>query len=121
MDTEYQRFLDEAKNYIGLRYRMLKLELLEKLSSIIAVLVLVLIVVVLLLAALTYFAIAAAYALKPILGGIGYSFCLLGGIFVILVAIIALLRKPLIVNPLIKSLSAILFNENEEDETTDIK
>lgn len=115
MDIEYQRLLDEAKEYTRLRYKMLKLELLEKLSQIIALIVLVIVVTVLLLAALTYFSFAAIYALKDVLGGLTGGFCIFGGIFILFTAIIVLLHKQIIVNPLIKQLSDIMFAEEDAD------
>ncbi len=115
MDIEYQRFLDEAKEYTRLRYKMLKLEFLEKSSQIIALIVLVIVVTVLLLAALTYFSFAAIYALKGVLGGLTGGFCIFGGIFILLMAVIVLFRKQIIVNPLIKQLSEIMFAEDDAD------
>lgn len=115
MDIEYQRLLDEAKEYTRLRYKMLKLELLEKLSQIIALIVLVIVATVLLLAALTYFSFAAIYALKDALGGLTGGFCIFGGIFILLTVIIVLLHKQIIVSPLIKQLSEIMFADDDAD------
>ncbi|MDY6426878.1 MAG: phage holin family protein [Bacteroidales bacterium] len=115
MDIEYQRFLDEAKEYTRLRYKMLKLEFLEKSSQIIALIVLVIVVTVLLLAALTYFSFAAIHALKGVLGGLTGGFCIFGGLFILLMAVIVLFRKQIIVNPLIKQLSEIMFAEDDAD------
>ena len=115
MDIEYQRFLDEAKEYTRLRYKMLKLEFLEKSSQIIALIVLVIVVTVLLLAALTYFSFAAIHALTGVLGGLSGGFCIFGGIFILLMAVIVLFRKQIIVNPLIKQLSEIMFAEDDAD------
>lgn len=115
MDSEYQKLLDEAKEYASLKFELLKLNLLEKLSLILTLFVVVIIAVVLMLVALTYFSLASVYALKGVLGGVAVGFCIVGGLFVALTILVLIFRKQWILNPLIKSLSNILFKEDEKD------
>ena len=116
MDQEYQKLLDEAKEYASLRIKMFKLELLEKLSLILTLFVVVMVVVVLLLTALTYFSLASVYALKDVLGGMAIGLSIVGGLFVLITVLILIFRKQWILNPLIKSLSNILFKEDEKNQ-----
>ncbi len=116
MDQEYQKFADEIKEYASLNYKMFKMNLLEKLSLILTMFVLVMVVVVLVLAALTYFSLAAIYALKETLGGMAMGLTIVGGVFIIITALVLIFRKQWILNPLIKSLSNILFREDEKDK-----
>lgn len=119
MDTEYKKFIDDSKEYLKLRYSMLRLELLEKMSLIIALFVVLLVSVVLVLVALTYFTMAAIFALREVLGGVEVGFCIMGGLFVLITLLVIIFRKKWIVNPLIKQLSDILFAESEEEYLED--
>lgn len=115
MDNEYQQFLTEAKEYTQLRYKLLKLEFLDKSSQILGLIVMVIVLTVLVLGATIYFSLAVIYALKPVLGGLTLGFCLFGLLYVILAAILFLLRKPLIINPLVTQLSAILYADDDAE------
>ncbi|MBQ1650825.1 MAG: hypothetical protein II056_00210, partial [Paludibacteraceae bacterium] len=68
MDNEYQQLLTEAKEYTQLRYKLLKLEFLDKSSQILGLIVMVIVLTVLVLGATIYFSLAVIYALKPVLG-----------------------------------------------------
>ncbi len=120
MDSEYQQLLTEAKEYTQLRYKLLKLEFLEKGSQILGLIVFVIVLTVLVLGATVYFSLAAIYALKHVLGGLTLGFCLFGGLYIIIAVVLYLLRKPLIINPLITQLSAILYEE-DDIETENMK
>lgn len=120
MDVEYQQLLNEAKEYTQLRYKILKLEMLEKSSQILGLIVLVIVLTVLLLGATVYFSLSIIYALKPVFGGLTWGFCLFGAIYIVLAAVLFLLRKPLIVNPLVKQLSAILYADDEDGDEKNV-
>lgn len=115
---EYQRLLNDAKQYAHMRYDLLKLELLEKLSRIIALLLVVVIALVLGLSAFVYFSLALAYALKPLFGGMGWPLCIMGLVFVLLLFLLFRKKEQFFLNPIISKLSAILFAQDatEEDE-----
>ena len=57
-DNNYQQLIDDSKRYLRMRYDMLRLELLEKLSRIVALILLVVVSTVLALAAFVYFTFA---------------------------------------------------------------
>lgn len=112
--NDYQRLLNDAKQYAHMRYDLLKLELLEKLSRIIAFLLVVIIALVLALTAFVYFSLALAYALKPLLGGMGWSLCIIGVIFLGLLFVLYRQKEKLFLTPIITKLSQILFETKEE-------
>lgn len=116
MDNEYQRLLDEAKEYAKLRYDMLRLEILEKTTKIICTIIVAVIGAAFGLAALTYFSFAIIFSTKDVLGGAQWGFCIFGCLFVLLIVIMGVFHKQLILNPLIKQLSGILFAPDEEDD-----
>lgn len=113
MDSEYQKLLDETKEYVRLRYKLLKLDLLEKSSRIIALLIVILVAIVLAIGALTYFSLAIIHALEDLLGGLTLGYCIFGGLFVLLALIMFIFKDKLIINPLIKQLSEILFKDSD--------
>lgn len=115
MDKEYQKFLDEAKDYARLRYDLLKLELLEKSSQIIAIIVLILILVGTGVIALTYLSLAAVQYVNTLLGSHSLGYCIFGGVFVILALLVLIFRKQIILNPLLKQLSKIMFAKSDEE------
>ncbi len=121
MDSEYQRLLDETKEYARLRYDMLRLEFLEKTTKIISAIIVAIISTVLGLTALVYFSFAIIFCTDEILGGVEWGFCIFGGLFVLLVLIVGIFHKQLILNPLIKHLSGVLFTPDENDKESETK
>ncbi|NCC99188.1 MAG: hypothetical protein EOL95_05710 [Bacteroidia bacterium] len=119
LDPEYKQLLNDAKEYISLRYDLLRLEVLEKLSLILSLFILIVVSVMLALVAFVYFSLAFAYYLKSLLGSMTPGLCIIGGIFILMLILIALLRKQLIINPLIKHVSKILFKDNDNHNGSD--
>ncbi len=119
MDSEYQRLLNETKEYARLRYDMLRLELLEKTTKIVSTIIVAIISTVLGLTALVYFSFAIIFCIDDFLGGIEWGFCIFGCLFVLLVLIVGIFHKQLILNPLIKHLSGVLFAPEEKDEESE--
>ena len=115
MDPQIEKLIDEVKRYASTRYDLLRLELLEKLSLIIGLLVLVLISAFLVLIAFAYFTIALAMWLGNYVN-LSLAFCIIGLLFLIVMAVLVLLRKRLFINPLVAQLSGILFREVKHAE-----
>lgn len=119
MNTElYQRLLADGKQYLRTRYDLLRLELLEKMSRIIALLLMVLTCMILLLAALFYFSFAVVELLSNLVGRIP-AVCIIGGFFLVLVLAGYALRNRLFLNPMIRLLSDILFREPKDKDIDD--
>ena len=93
-------------------------DILKKLSRIVALILLVVVSTVLALAAFVYFTFALVAWLTPLLGAV-LPLCIVGGIFVLMLILGIVFRKPLFINPLVAHLSHILFYETpnyENDE-----
>ncbi len=112
-DDKYQKLIRDGKQYVRMRYDLLRLELLEKMSRILAVILLIIVATFLILAAFIYFTFAIVAWLQPMLGTV-VPLCIVGGFFVLLLLILILLRKKLFVNPIISILSGILFDKNPQ-------
>lgn len=119
MDSEYQRLLNETKEYAKLRYDMLRLELLEKTTKIVSTIIVAIISTVLGLTALVYFSFAIIFYIDDFIGGPEWGFCIFGCLFVLLVLIVGVFHKQLILNPLIKHLSGVLFTPDEKDDESE--
>ncbi|MCQ2359882.1 MAG: phage holin family protein [Paludibacteraceae bacterium] len=121
MDNEYQRLLNETKEYAKLRYDMLRLELLEKTTKVVSTIIVAIISTVLGLTALVYFSFAIIFYIDDFIGGTEWGFCIFGCIFLLLVLILAIFSKQLILNPLIKHLSGVLFTPEDKDDESETK
>lgn len=122
MESEYGKFAKDVKEYLSLRYDLLRIEILEKLSKIIALIVVLFVAVVLGLAALIYFSFVFAFALKEACGSAVPGFLSIGGFFSLLLILLIIFRKQLVLNPLIRIIGGILFhNDNTERQTASTK
>lgn len=115
-DELYRQLLNDGKRYLQTRYDLLRLELLEKLSRIIALLLMVFTSMILLLAAFFYFSFALMEWLGSLVGKIP-AVCIIGGFFLLLLFAGIIFRKQLFLNPMIRLLSDILFREPQPSET----
>ena len=119
-DDIYTSFVKDVKDYVELKYDLLRLNLLEKLSLIIALILSLFVGVLLIITALVFFSIAFVHWTGDLFGSLVPGFLILGGIFGVLFFVFFWLRKKIFVNPMIKLLSRIIFNEpkkTKEDET----
>ncbi len=119
-ENKYQRLINDSKEYARMRYDLLRLEVLEKTSRVLALFLLIILGLFLVLAAFTYFALAVAAALQPTLGAVA-ALCIVGGVFLLILIVLFLFRKQIVVNPIVVQLSDIMFHEqtessHEEDE-----
>ncbi len=120
-ENKYQRLINDSKEYARMRYDLLRLEVLEKTSRVLALFLLIILGLFLVLAAFTYFALAVAAALQPTLGAVA-ALCIVGGVFLLILLVLFLFRKQIVVNPIVAQLSEIMFHgqtesSHEEDES----
>ena len=113
-NSEYKKLLDDTKVYLNTRYDLLKLELLEKLSRIIGLVILALVVVLLVFGAFAFFGMALMFLLSKVMP-LTISCCILGAVFLLVIVVTYLCREYWFINPVVKSLSAILFAEEPTD------
>ena len=75
------------------------------------------VVMILLMAAFVYFSMMFVLWMKTLTGSLTYGFLIIAGFFLLLFILFVLLRKKMIINPIIKKMSSILFSESGEVET----
>lgn len=112
----YKSFVKEVKDYVLLNYDLLRLKLVEKLALVIALILSLFIGILLVIIAIVYFSFAFVHWTGTFFESLIPGFLILGGLFIILFIIFFSLRKRLFVNPMIKLLSSIMFNEPEKPE-----
>ncbi len=114
-DNKYQRLVDDAKRYARMHLNLLRLEVLDKTSRVLSLFLLIILAMFTVLAAFAFFALAVAAALAPTLGTVA-SLCIVGGALLVVLLIIFLLRKQLIINPIVTVLSKIMFHTENADD-----
>ena len=112
IDTLQQLFV-EFRKYLKLQKEYTKLEVTEKLSVLLSTLILLLVVGVLAMVALFYLSFALAYILGPLVGGLMVSFSIIAGFHILLIVLIIILRKRLIINPMVKFIAGLFFDNNK--------
>ena len=121
---KYRKFIRDGKEYLTTRYDLLRLELLEKTSSIVALLILVMIALVLITTVWVYISGILIVLMADAFGSYIPPFIIMGGASLLILAIVVLLKDKMILNPLIRVFSKILFNhteDNDEDENDENK
>ncbi|MCL1944166.1 MAG: phage holin family protein [Candidatus Azobacteroides sp.] len=113
-EGKYIKSLNDLKEYAYMHYDLLCLNLLEKLSKIIALLLIIMVSLMLLVIMLVYFSLALAYELSEIWNSKVGAFLCVGGIYLLISAFLYFFRKNIFVNPLVKQLSKILFDDPNE-------
>ena len=116
---KYKKLIKDGKEYLNSRYDFLRLELLEKISSIVALLILVMISLVLITTVWIYISGILIVLMANAFGGYILPFVIMGGASLLILAIIVLLKNRIILNPLIGLFSKILFNHIEDDSEDD--
>ena len=117
----YKSVVKDVKDYVQLNYDLLRLNLVEKLSLIIALVLSLFIGILLVITAMVYFSIAFVHWTVAFFESLIPGFLILGGFFLVLFVIFFALRKRLFVNPMIKLLGSIIFNEPKNTEKDENK
>ncbi len=100
----------EIKEYLELQRDLLKVEGVEKLTILISAFLVLMISVILGGGALFYLLFALAYLLEPAIGLIG-AFSIIGCICLLMLVIVILLRKQLIINPIVRFLYKLFLKD----------
>ncbi len=110
-----QSLWTEAKNYLELQKEYLKLDSAEKLSRLLSAIVTVAVCLTLGLVALFFFVIALAFWLAKLVGA-AWSFTIMGGVMVLFIIIVFVVRKRWIVQPIARFVAGLLVGEDDEME-----
>jgi len=116
---KYRKFIRDGKEYLFTRYDLLRLELLEKISSIVAVLILVMAALVLVTTVWIYISCILIVWMESYFGSFIPPFIIMASVSLLILAMIILLREKIILNPLIRIFSKILFDHTEKNENDD--
>ena len=118
-DDVYKSLVNNVKEYADLQLQLLKLNIVEKTSQILSLLIVIIAGTILLMAAFVYFSMMFVLWMKTLTGSLTYGFLIIAGFFLLLFILFVLLRKKMIINPIIKKMSSILFSESGETEVDD--
>ena len=103
----------ELKKYLELQKEYTRLEITEKLTILLSTLIVVLLVICMGMVALFYLSFTLVYLLAPLVGGSVMSFFLIACFNVLLIVLVLVFRKPLIVNPMTRSLAGLFLDRNK--------
>ena len=118
-DDVYKSLVNNVKEYADLQLQLLKLNIVEKTSQILSLLIVIIAGTILLMAAFVYFSMMFVLWMKTLTGSLTYGFLIIAGFFLLLFILFVLLRKKMIINPIFKKMSSIMFNESGETEVDD--
>ena len=107
----FQQLYNDLKKYVELQTEYVKVEFVEKLTILLSTLLIITLIIILIIAGLFYLFFSLAYALVPLVGSLAISFLIISGIYLLLIVFLFLLRKKLIVNPLVRFLSKLFLNK----------
>lgn len=110
----YKSIAKNAKEYGELYLQLFKLNAVGTLSKFVSYLIVIIAGVMLLVTVLIFLAIILVLWLKNVTGSMIYSLLIMSGIFVVLFLLLLLFRKKLMLNPIIKKLSSIMFSKESE-------
>jgi hypothetical protein len=110
----YQQLYDDVKKYVFLQAEYIKVEFVEKLTILLSTLLIITLLVVMLIIALFYLFFSFAYAIAPIVGSLSVSFSIIAGIYIVLIVFLILLRRQIVINPMVKFLSNLFLTKNKK-------
>ena len=113
--NSFTQLFTEVKDYMKLQDDYVKIDIVEKITKILSMLLFILVVLVLAMGLLFYLLFSLAYILGPEIGFVS-SFAIIAGIYLILLVVIVAFRKSLIINPLLRIIVG-MFYEEEKIET----
>ena len=109
-----QELFTEHVKYIKLQTEYTKLELVEKLSVLFSTLIMVSVFIMLGVIVIFYLSFSFAYVLEPLVGGLKSSYAIISGFILLLIVVIAILRKRLIINPMVRFLANKYINNPDK-------
>lgn len=116
MDNQlYQKLVDEIKSYLQVRYDLVRLSALEKMSKILGLVLVTFVVILLIFVFLSLGAVALSILLSKWLPTWS-AFLIVGALVLVMIALAIIFREKWFINPIIGALSAILFADEQENE-----
>lgn len=114
-EVDYKSLLNQAKVFISSKYDYSKLTLAEKLSILLVQLAIFAIALIIGFSILMFMSFALVSTLSKATGSLALSYCIVAGIWTIICLLIFAFKTVLIVNPITRFVTKLMFN-NPEDE-----
>lgn len=112
---DIQAIVEQAKKWVTLEMEYAKLNIAEKLTTILTFLIIGFISALFGFVALILFGFALVELFKLIMAP-ALAFLTVGGIIILLLVVLLILRKPLLLNPLAKVFTRVLISPKDNDE-----
>lgn len=106
-------FVEEAKEWLCLRGRYTKLDIIDKMVRILTAVFVAAIIAVVLLLALIYLSFAVAYYIDEVIGYMPISFLMVSIFYLLFLLLIVKMRHSWIERPLVRFLVSILISNNK--------
>ncbi|MBQ2440929.1 MAG: phage holin family protein [Paludibacteraceae bacterium] len=117
MDNQlYQKLVDEIKSYLQVRYDLVRLSVLEKMSKILGLVLVTFVVILLIFVFLSLGAVALSILLAQWLPTWS-AFLIVGALVLVLIALTIIFREKWFLDPLVRTLSTILFADKPEESS----
>jgi hypothetical protein len=120
MTSDYKQILNEVKSYANMRFDLIRLELLEKLSKIISLILLVVVCVLISVIIFTYLSILLLLWFNDIFSSMIPGVRIVAGIYAIVLVLLVALKNKIFLNPLVSALSKIIFSDKQPDSNQNI-
>ncbi|NLO70711.1 MAG: phage holin family protein [Porphyromonadaceae bacterium] len=114
----FQKLFFDIKDYAELQLDYLQVGAVEKLTKLISKLTILFLSIIFAMSILFYLLFSLAHALAPSLGFIA-SYAIIAGVFFILLLVLLLFRKSLVINPILKVMVDVFYDENKERKEND--
>ena len=106
----------EIKEYLGMRYELVKLDLVSKFTILIATLFLCIVLMFLLGVALLFLSYSAAKGIAVAIESESLAFLIVTSFYVVMAIVVYLFRKQLLFKPITKFLYQLLLTQNQKKE-----
>lgn len=111
-----QQLFADIKDYIELKLKVARLDLVSKVSVLLSLLVLGLVLSVLLAIIVLFLSATAAMALAPHVGGMAWACALVALAYLLIGILLIAKRKAWILNPLLHLLTALFLNDTQQEK-----
>lgn len=107
--SSYMRLWETLKRYITLKGEDIKLTVSEKITILLSTLIVCIVITVLGTAALLFLTFSAAHWIGDLIG-LPWAYLIIAGIYLVLIAVVALLRKQLIIDPVSRFITKVILS-----------
>ena len=114
MEANYKEVISEVKSYASMRFDLIRLELLEKLSKIISLILLVFVCILISIIVFTYLSILLLLWLNDVFASMIPGVCIVAGVYAIALTAMIIFRKRVFLNPIVSALSKIIFSDKTQ-------